>query len=265
MRTGFFKIAFSISFLVLLYGCGLFQHTGSSELGGKDSLLELKSSWKNRIAPNSLVFNNIEGRIRNGGQESEFNGSLKYVSDSLVVISINSILNIEIFRIYIGNDSVFLLDRTKREFEATSFKMAIKKYSEFLTIPSIGDLLLGNMMYEFKALNFNQLQKGKDYSKYGVVYKADSKGLENDVVIYYVLDNNTKKPIEFSLQSNEIKFHILYSNYDKFEDSIFPRKVEILVKSREIDFLLNMEIGTLKRRENLNTHIFIPDGYKRKS
>ncbi len=264
MKASVFKIAFSLVFLILLYGCILFKHSEKSITRGKDSLLNLQNPWKMEISPKLLVFNNIEGNIRSGALDNSFNGSLKYVSDSLIVISVNSILNIEVFRIYITNDSLYLLDRTKREFETTSFRESVKKYSEFFTITSVGDLLLGNMISRFRSLNFMQLQKGKDFSKYGVIYKVDQEKPGNEAMVFYVLNNSNKRPIEFSLQSSDLKFHVLYSEYRSFEGSLFPGKVQIVIKNKEIDFLLNMDIHTLKRMGNSNTHIFIPDGYKRR-
>ena len=250
--------------MCLFYSCSIFHHSFSTAHTGNDSASNFVGAYKAGIYFKSLIISNIEGILKIDGRENSFTCSIKSVKDSLLVVSVQSLLGIEVFRIIMNDDSVYIIDRTKKEFELIPFKSIVTKFSDFLDIRSIKDILLGNLISDFKALNFEQLQRGSGFIKYGVLLKGKFGMDGEEVVIDYILNSDNLKPVEFSWKSNRIKLHVLYTEYRNLNDKFLPGKIEILIKSKDTDFRLNLEIGNLKEIESSNTHISLPDGYKKK-
>jgi hypothetical protein len=257
------KFAFTI-LVLLLVACTSARRTQSSVVKPVDANLKFKTAFSNRITYKSLIINNIEGEVKINGNQNSFSCTVKSVNDSLLVISVNSLLGIEVVRVFITNDSVLILDRTKREYAAVDFKNMIKKYSDFLSVSAIKDILIGNIVNEFSVLNFSPLQLGPEYCKFGSVSNATINGEKNELIVNYVLNTASMKPVEFTWKSGKLSFHVIYSDYKVSHEILFPGKISLEAGNKEMEIILEIAIGNIKEIENPNSNIFIPDGYKRK-
>ena len=256
---------FTLFFLSVLIGsCSHTKHLQTSAQPVNDSILKFEEAKLRGIPIKSLIFNNIEGDIDINGKHNSFSCSIKSINDSLLVVSVISVLGVEVVRVFLTDDSVVILDRTKREYEIEGFRNLVKKYSEFLSVKSIKDILIGKIVIDFSALNFVQLQKGNDYYKFGVVYSTYVNGEKKEAVVNYILNSFGLKPAEFSWKSGSINFDVVYDEYRFWKQFLFPAKLSLKAGNKEMEIVLNLSIGNLKEIENPNTHIIIPDGYKKK-
>jgi hypothetical protein len=255
---------FFVFIVFLSAGCAIFKRAEISVPPINSSNHTFEGVWRQSKYYKSLIFNNIDGVFNYNGKEIEFNASFKFANDSLVVVAIRSILGIEIFRIYMDMDSIYLLDRTNKEFQVFELKSLQNKYSDFLSVSSLKQLCLADRLGELKNDSFALLLEGSDFSKYGLEKGINSKDREMEVRIDYVLNKKLSKPVEFNWKSNVGNFHVLYTNYQFVEELVYPGNIEFKIKRKENEVLLSLKIGSLKVISSSNTHSSIPDDYKRK-
>jgi hypothetical protein len=258
------RIFYVLFLIILISSCKLLQHERKIQTNVGDTSDIIQTSYKNRLLFNSVILSNVSVSYNLNGDKAVFNGSIKIVKDSLLTISVGSVLGIEIFRIYLDNDSVYLIDRTNRNYSVFSFREKIKGYSEFLNIHRIQDLILGNIIDIFNPNDFQLLSRGKDYSKFGTIKEVNSESSIKKMQVDYIIRNEIRKPVELSMKSNSDKLHILYEDYRSAEENLYAGKVGMEMKSGVGEVNIYLEIGSCKYSSNLIYHIVIPDGYKRK-
>ena len=90
----------------------------------------IKSVESNYLTFNSIYIKKYNADISINGSKRSFSGSLFIQRDSQVVMTVAPLLGIELFRAKISNDSVFLIDRTKREVHLGSYNFIEKHIKE---------------------------------------------------------------------------------------------------------------------------------------
>ena len=264
MRKAFETVTCFIFIVFLIGACSIFHKTAGTNkvlVEPKDELFEVS---KNRISYNCLSIRDVFVKSIINGNENSFKCSLRLIRDSLITVSVLSILGIEIFRIYITNDSVFIIDRANRSYTANCFKDDKSLFPGFVNLKTIQDFLLGNIIEMTDLHDFKILNKGKKYSKFGIIKNLRNENADQCNQIDYVINNEINKPSEFYWRENSDYIHLIYDEYKYSEAYLYPGVVEFELKYRIEKFTINLEIGSLKVLEKFNFHITIPNGYKKK-
>jgi hypothetical protein len=265
MKNSLVYIALLLLMIMFISECRIFRIQSNSKTSIADSSNDIVGSCSNRIFYASLILKNVSVNYNINGSQDNFKCSVKIVKDSLITLSISSLMGIEIFRIYVNRDSVYIIDRTSKSFIVKSLTEEISKYSDFLCLEKIQDLILGNVIKVSNFEGFQLLTKGIQYSKYGIVKDLNMDKQLSRVQIDYVINNKIRKPSEFSLRNNSDYFHLVYDDYKSAEGMLFPGIIGIEIKTKSERFIISLEIENLKIINNSFYHILIPDGYKRKT
>ena len=246
--------------LLVISSCSVFKSLRSGNITTIDSTSKAVS---HKIFYSSLILKDVQVNYQAHGSERNFKCNIKFIKDSLITISITSLVGIELFRVYLNQDSIYAINRTDHTYSVFSYEREIGKYYKFLFLDKIQDLVLGNIINTGQVNEFQLLQAGSRYYKYGAVKEFEDYRDKYTIYIDYIIDNQINKPSEFSLRDNLNYLHFVYSDYRSSEGYLFPGKIQIESQFRVNNSIISMEIGNLKVLNNLVYHISVPNEYKR--
>ena len=191
--------------------------------------------------------------------------SIKIKKDSIIIISLSPGLGIEVARIMLTNDSVFILDRLSSQCTKADYKYFTDEYKIDVMYSDIQSILTNELFIlpknDLKTSNdfIQNFNFGNGANKYNF-YRKTNNSIENLISIdshnyfiqkYLIIDIPKKR----NLTINYI------DNYSK-EFSNFPKKIDIIssFNGNENKILLNYsKIGLNKK---LNFSFKIPSKYK---
>jgi Domain of unknown function (DUF4292) len=256
-------IVFLFLLMNLTAGCVLFKIRSGNNVYNADTT-NIKKTIVNDLYNNSnLILNGVSINYSLNGDTKNFDCSIRILKDSLITIIIKSLLGIELFRIYINYDSIFIIDRTHGCYEVRSIVKDFSKFSEFITVNNMKDFILGEISENSKYKKYPILVREEKFSKFGIIEDL----LQNNIVekreISYIIDNSSLKLKEFIMNSNLRRFHFIYNDYQIKNNMLFPGKIEIEMQSKTEKCIISIEIAEIKIIRDLLYNISIPNGYKR--
>jgi len=209
-----------------------------------------------------------------GDKEKEFRGNYKIIKDSLVLISIGSVLGIEGVRILFMPDSVFFVDRINKVYFSGDYN-DFQKYNKFdVDYNSLQNVLLNNADIIRKLGKYSK-PAGKEKAKvvngnYLIKFwNEDEKNTDNG-------SNEIKwmQEIEIDKEYFTVKrifveeleqkrcYELKYSDLRKVENVFVPFRIGI--EFREINNLLKTDIRIKKMNINKDVEVNIKAGKKYK-
>jgi len=167
---------------------------------------------------------NIRGESNLNGTEQTFSAHLRIRKDSVILMSINALLGIEIIRVQLTRDSIKILNRLN----STYFKEKTSELFEPVGVPfgykEIENIFFGIQPFgQFKEFTHNDTNEGYSLSATHKTSKL-SLALSNGYVakeLVYIHDGNTKIKIAYLNQTT-------INNYN------FPKSFDVeLVKKKQ--------------------------------
>ncbi|MBK8845851.1 MAG: DUF4292 domain-containing protein [Bacteroidetes bacterium] len=114
--------------------------------------------------------------------EQEFNANIRVLQDSAIWISINAILGIEVARVLITRDSLFLIDRLNKLYSKADYAMLNDLLRLRVDFNTMQNMLTGNF-FEYRNEN-----------KFNSVYLEDK---------YYIVSTLNKRKLRRSLEDKD--------------------------------------------------------------
>lgn len=249
----------------ILNSCGSTKKVIGNVIAAKDSSYTItKADTINKIRPvladslssslqkNFIDFNTFSGKLKiessdNKGKNPDITAIVKIVKDSAIWISLTAtILNIEVYRVYITPDSVILLDKREKQVQYRSLD-----YLQTITqIPfdfkTIQNLLIGNPIffdaekaeYTETANNFTGFYVSKEFKHLLSIDK------QNKTITHSKLDDldvARQRTASISYEAYNITDGFNFSN----ERKIFiaeQNKINLFLKFIRADFNKELEI-----------------------
>lgn len=210
-----------------------------------------------------------------GDKEKTFRGNYKIIKDSLVLISIGSVLGIEGVRILFMPDSIFFVDRINKVYFYGDYN-GFKKYNKFdVDYQSLQNVLLNNTNIIRELGNYSK-PEGKEKAKvvngnYLIKFwNEDEKNTDtgnNEIKWMQEIEIDKKhfmvKRIFVEELEQKRSYELKYSDLREVENVFVPFRIGI--EFREIDNLLKGDIRIKKMNinEEINVNIKASEKYKR--
>ena len=219
-------------------------------------------------APVNLDFEyfNARGRMQleDEGDKISTNINIRMRKDSIIWISVVPALGIEAARILLTQDSVYLLNRLKKEYIAGDYSFIKQKYKVDVTYDMLQAILLGDYM---------PATEGKEKI-------IDNKPLHHSrqeqasLLIDQFLDpiSNKLKKITIKDQETQNAITVDYSQFEQIANKQFAKTALIVVQQGQAEKDKEKTKGAIAsidyNRVNLNEGILafpfsVPEGYKR--
>ena len=189
----------------------------------------------NNLVYNTMFFKKFQADITINDKNKSFKGNLFIKKDSVIILSITPLMGIELFRIKFVQDSIFIIDRTKKNIDIVDYKYIWNKFFVDIDFNTIQNILL-NQFYCYPASGIDEhcIKKFKHY-------------LRNDLYVLQSIKSN-----KFSRYSRRNNFkELIYHEFDIAPD-IFR-----ISKSYIKDFESNMSLTiNYKKFVVLNEFVF---------
>lgn len=191
------------------------------------------------------------------GKDYEFNAFLRLQKDKVIWVSINALLGVEAFRVLITPDSVKILYKLDKVYQARSVSYLQEVSHLPFDFQTLQSLLLGNPIY----LDSNILFYRKEEK--GISLLSEGKQFRN-----YITLDNTDLRIRHSKLDDVDRLRarscdLTYGDYEVKDNRLFStfRRIAVAEKAR-LDIELNFKQYNFN--QVLNFPFNIPKNYKRK-
>ncbi len=175
-RSGFWLII-ALSFIVALNACRSVKPVADVEV------TEVAYAMvPQQMQENAFVFSGMTARYAATYTDTEsrttsFSGQIRMLQDSLIWVSVAPVLGIEVFRVMIRPDSVFILNRLEKSYTRESFDFIARMTGSPLDFPVLQALLLGN---DFKGYDLSRFIASKEDTHYRLTTQMRRKNIPDD-------------------------------------------------------------------------------------
>ncbi len=190
----------------------------------KKDLFQFNYSEKKRLKINELEFDYLQAKSKlkydDGIQNFSANATIRIRHDSLIWISISS-TGVEAVRTIIQKDSIFVIDRLKKEYRQFSFDSLQRTYNIPIDYDMVQAALIGNLIKSRE--NNDKVLKDQDF----FILKQNSDNLAIDNFV----NSKTMKieKVKVTDGPSESSMEIKYEDFQIQDDELFPLKNSVFL------------------------------------
>ncbi|MCI5057722.1 MAG: DUF4292 domain-containing protein [Flavobacteriales bacterium] len=273
MRSTFL---FLVSIFVL-WGCHTKKNialTNSERKISVDSLLTSVNSTGDNLQWLSAKY---AIKVENKDGTKSFKSVVRLRKDSVIWVSITPLMGIEVARLLIRQDSVFMINRLNSTYFKGNFDFLSEKFKTQLDFNTIQDLLLAQPLYSYSASEklWHKYDKNLDEFTLSTVKQSH---------MYKDLDDDKKEKLmgkyghlwhtmsvsgeSLLIQSQEVydaatlnKLRIRYSNYKDRDGQQYPDDINVEVSGIDtINTKINVSSVSLNKKKKISFRI--PEKYE---
>lgn len=237
-----FKEVKIIFLAAMISGCSATRHgkTNLSELPVSDNqerLLELIK--RNNITENDFYIKKAEVEVTTNVEKLRFIATLKYKRPGNYLISVKSLTGIEITRIFLKKDSIFVNERINKKFYKGSFEYLNKRYGISQTALPV---LLGDFIADFFLKKRNEISDNTlgGYID-GTVIKYDFNNKINKIIRAKSVTDSGEERICLKFLKFKNNNNIVYPQEIDMQDYREAVNVMIRIRKMQIPFEGNLE------------------------
>ena len=246
------KIVLVFSLVFLFSGCSVFNRP-ERNIFTDESVVKSGSGdqyiRERNLTENAFYIKSMDIEYTDGKTESNFEGSIRFEKPDKYLIALRSKTGIELARIFLNGDSIFVLDRLKHIVYKGPLKYVKKNYGFPVELLPV---MLGDFVGKCKIIDERE-------NKEKIV---NVKCFMPEVALEYQLDRGKGKVVSSRVETrlgNDVST-ISYEKFKKENGAFFPgkivmindaRKVSVVLKIRKIQYPWNekMEFNIGKRYE----------------
>jgi hypothetical protein len=226
-----------------------------------------------QLQQNAFKFKSIEARLNISYNENrkylDFKGQVRIVKDSVIWISFNQDLGIEIARLLITQDSVKYLDRLHKSYLITDYDFINNFLKTNIDFGILQSILLGNDFEYYENATFKSSIDGAYYklstSERSKLKKYVRNTSDADRVFLQSLWLNPETFKIEQLKMKELtkdskKLAAEYSDFEILDEQLFPTRVEYLVEAEDA-ISVKVDYSRIVLNEKMNFPFKIPSKY----
>ena len=254
----------SVVVLLQLASCKTKSETGAMSVSSKDE----KVRFENMLA-NTLSYDTYQSKanitFKSGSSKSmSVSSTFKLIKDKELQISVTPLLGIEVYRLVLTQDSIYLFDRMGSRYVAESYS----KYKSYLPVDLGFETIQALFMNEMFIPGQNEVTKD-DFKQFNWKTQVDNKMVgvyKKDKVFNLSFMASAENRLEKTISSSKGDKHKMMWVYPVFEDlnhASFPRvsNVEVLSGNKKYD------VSISHSRISVNSDVAIdkrvPKSYKK--
>jgi len=210
------------------------------------------SNWQTYSARGSVGF---EGN----GNSLSANLSFRMYKDSLVWASVNMLGGIEVARILITQDSIFIMDKMNRNVKIAPLDKMQEIAGTRLYIIEVQNLILGNLLFDLTKYNYFDGETKE-------AFYAKGKNRNIEAVHKFLISGLLIQDLSLqTTQGNKEKLEVKYSNHTQTNLFNVPQQMEITSQAADLKGMkVILNFGQPEfNKENLMFPFNIPSNYER--
>lgn len=263
-NTEFKVFLLFILFTLLLAGCKSSQKVATVETGDAKAHTEFFDLMQKQAFQFETLNARMNAEILIPGKEMSSRVDMKMVKDSAFMLSVQPVLGIELFRMVMNRDSIWVIDRMNRRYLAENYANLKGQTPIVFNYNNLQSLFVDHLFFPgedqvtpriYNRFELNQEGstaeiKAKD--KMGLLYMFTADG-EEKLLSTYVTD----KAENFALQW-------LYSDFRIADGQPFPHRMDIkLLEKGNSKGGIRLGFSRVQTNVPVQIEVSVPDKYKR--
>jgi hypothetical protein len=208
-------------------------------------------------------------RIVEGEEEMFLRGSVRMIRDSLILVSINAIGNIEAARILMAPDSIKVVDRINRVYYSGNYVDSRKVIPVPLDFYLVQNIIFADS-YDFFLNEKDLFTREKKYNYIDeliTVSNYDENSLsENSAELSFQFDYdrdfNLKRAL-FRDNFRDIFASVSYQSYSLYGDYYLPEDIEVYYISHNVPLKAGLNFGRIEIDQDINITFNVPEKFKK--
>jgi len=239
-----------IVFSLFVFSCGLLEKNTSNQKTIKSPISPIKKVNEQNISPTWLSLNS-KMTIEKQGQYSKVNTSIRVKKDSIIWISLKAPLGLEVLRLMLTPDSVYLMSRLEKNYLVKPFKYIKQSIKSDINFFQLQEILFASPTINSKLLNVSPIEIDNQRK-----YRLSSIN-EN-----YIINNKYRVEEMSFFESEDKNITIKFNDYSFFDKPkyFYPNKILINVEAEEI-FSVNADITKVEFNKATSLSFKIPSSY----
>jgi hypothetical protein len=199
----------------------------------------------------------------------DFKGQIRMVKDSLIWLSFNQDLGIEIARVMITQDSVKFLDRFNKQYLISDYTFINNFLNTNIDFGILQSIILGNDFEYYEMVEFKASVDGNNY-KLSTAGRSKLKkyvrNVEDSERIFLQntwLDPESFKIVQVKLKEltkDSKKLTAEYSHFNALDSQLFPNEIKYLIEADD-EISVKVKYNRITLNQDLNFPFNIPSKY----
>jgi hypothetical protein len=200
------------------------------------------------------------------GVREQAKGNIALYRDSLIVVSVVPALGYEVVRILCTADSVIVINRLERSYNATSFEYYRKKYQIPVEFEDLQSILANEVFYYKEEMGDRIFEKQLTTRKEDNLFIVDSfregKRLTNQGI---VMDRNGQKleGVFITDFESRMKMNLIYDEFTGQGEKLFPNRMLVDIVESNNTIRMDMRYGQVEFNDSIRVEFAVPDQYTR--
>lgn len=258
------RIIFSITLLLMMMAiAGCKSHRAVIKAPIKEEGADYLMA---RLNEKEFMFDSFEARanisFRQNRKYLDFKAQIRIIKDSLIWISFNQDLGIEVARIMITEDSVKFVDRLNKQYLLTDYNFVDKFLNTSVDFGMLQSIILGNDFEYYEMAEFKATIDGGQYRLNTAGRSKLKKHVRNTSDAQRVLLQSIwLNPENFKITQVRLKeltreskkLEATYSEFKELEGQLFPTKIDYSIDAEQ-----PMEVIVEYSKMSLNKEMSFP-------
>ena len=226
-----------------------------------------------KLKEKELKFSTFSAKIsveyKNGKSKKSFGGQIRILNDSVIWLSFAPALGIEVMRIMITQDSVKFINRMNNTYFCGDYNYVNNFLNTNIDFDILQSFLIGNDLSFYENGKFRaSLDKGQYKLSTAARIKLKKFVRNSQENLRILIQNIWIDPETFKISQADvkeigrpnIKLQAGYSEYEKIEDQLFPKKMNFFVDA-DNKIRVNVEFSRIAINNPLTFPFKIPQSY----
>jgi hypothetical protein len=233
-----------------------------------DSALEHKANSKlfEDIMYKGLKFNTFSSKlsmtISTGTKTVSSKGNLRIVNNEAILLSVQPLFGIEMFRLYVEPDHLIVLDRMNKRYVKETFDDLTEKNSIGFNFYSLQSLFTNNLFVpEQSSISASDYRKFK-YSETSEQYVLSASDKKSNIDYSFSINGNDQITLtQLALPKKNYSLHWNYSQFSLMRDLFFPHEMMVVASTQKNKLNASFSLSDINLETQMDLETTIPSSY----
>ena len=254
--------------ILLLLIIGVYSCKSTKRITQADSALEDKTSSElfKDILFKGLEYKTFSSKlnmtISTGTKTLSSKGSLRIVNNEAILLSVQPLFGIEMFRLYVEPEHIIILDRMNKRYVKESFEDIKGKNPVGFNFYTLQSLFTNNLFIPEKSSVSLKDYKTFRYSEGENNYILAAHDKKSNIDYTFSINGNDQITLtELNMPANQYSLQWNYDQFTLMNNLFFPYEMKIVASTQKRNLKTNISLSSISLNESLSLDTSIPDSY----
>lgn len=250
------NVVFIVCTLLIAVSCKTSKQANNSTKEERKMLTQIINSYENTQFNEKTVRATVKAKYTGKTKLPSVKVSLRMEKDKVIWMNISKSI-VKVGKLKITPKRVQFYSVFQKQYFDGDFSLLSKFLGTDVDFKQVQSILLGEAVYDLNKRDFTIKQND------GIVEFTPKKQAELFDILFWLNTSNTKINKQEISQKKEAKqLTITYPTYEKVDNVIFPKEIDVVAKDAKNSNLVNLEFKNVVFNEDLSYPFSFPKGYK---